>query len=281
MATKQELEQISSQIRRDILRMVTTAGSGHPGGSLSSADIMTALFFNVMDHNPDTWTRSGKNQDVFILSAGHIAPVYYSALARSKYFPLEELGTLRQLGTKLQGHPSIRKGLKGIHQAAGSLGQGLSVAIGIALSKRLDKEDKFVYSLCGDGESQEGQIWEAAMFAAHHKIDNLIAMTDYNHQQIDGTVEEVAGYTDLEAKWKAFGWNVIVADGHNFEEILNAFEQAKANKGSGKPSMIIFNTIMGKGAEFMEGTNEWHGKAPSESQCKDALDEIEETLGDY
>lgn len=281
MRTIKELTDISTQVRRDIVRMVGMAKSGHPGGSLSSADIMTALFFEVMEHNPQTWNRSGSGQDVFILSAGHITPVYYSVLARTGYFLVSELASLRKLGTRLQGHPSVEFGLPGIYQTSGSLGQGISVGAGMAMAKRLDGDDKFVYVLCGDGECEEGQIWEAAMFAPHHKIDNLIAMTDVNGQQIDGTIEAVAGFTELEAKWKAFGWNVICADGHDFESIFDAFAKAKANRGSGKPTMILFATEMGHGVDFMAGTNEYHGKAPSAEQVEIALSQLEETLGDF
>lgn len=279
MAKVEELKKIASQVRRDIVRMVTDAKSGHPGGSLSSADVLTALYFNEMKIDPAKWERNGKGEDMFILSAGHITPVYYSLLARRGYFPVAELSTFRKYGTRLQGHPSVEKGLPGIIQTSGSLGQGLSAAAGLALGKKLDGEDRYVYVLCGDGESEEGQIWEAAMFAAHHGLDHLIAMTDWNHQQIDGTVDEVAGEGDLEAKWKAFGWNVIVADGHDFDSILSAFAAARENKG--KPTMILFKTDMGHGVDFMSGTCKWHGKAPSQEQCQAALAQLEETLGDY
>lgn len=279
MAKVEELKKIASQVRRDIVRMVTDAKSGHPGGSLSSADVLTALYFNEMKIDPAKWERNGKGEDMFILSAGHITPVYYSLLARRGYFPVAELSTFRKYGTRLQGHPSVEKGLPGIIQTSGSLGQGLSAAAGLALGKKLDGEDRYVYVLCGDGESEEGQIWEAAMFAAHHGLDHLIAMTDWNHQQIDGTVDEVAGEGDLEAKWKAFGWNVIVADGHDFDSILSAFASARENKG--KPTMILFKTDMGHGVDFMAGTCKWHGKAPSQEQCQAALAQLEETLGDY
>ena len=279
MAKVEELKKIASQVRRDIVRMVTDAKSGHPGGSLSSADVLTALYFNEMKIDPAKWERNGKGEDMFILSAGHITPVYYSLLARRGYFPVAELATFRKYGTRLQGHPSVEKGLPGIIQTSGSLGQGLSAAAGLALGKKLDGEDRYVYVLCGDGESEEGQIWEAAMFAAHHGLDHLIAMTDWNHQQIDGTVDEVAGEGDLEAKWKAFGWNVIVADGHDFDSILSAFAAARENKG--KPTMILFKTGMGHGVDFMAGTCKWHGKAPSQEQCQVALAQLEETLGDY
>ena len=279
MTKVEELKRIASQVRRDIIRMVTGAQSGHPGGSLSSADILTALYFNEMKIDPENWKRDGKGEDVFILSAGHITPVYYSILSRRGYFPVSELATFRKFGSRLQGHPSVEKGLPGITQASGSLGQGLSAAAGVALGKKLDGEDRYVYALCGDGESEEGQIWEAGMFAAHHKLDNLIAMTDWNGQQIDGTVESVAGQGDLEAKWKAFGWNVIVADGHDMESILSAFASARENKGA--PTMILFHTDMGHGVDFMSGTCKWHGKAPSQEQCETALSQLEETLGDY
>jgi len=262
--------------------MVSAAGSGHPGGSMSSADVLTALYFNVMKHDPATWTREGKGQDVFILSAGHIAPVYYSVLARTGYFPVSELGTLRQLGSRLQGHPSVRKNLPGIFQASGSLGQGLSAAAGIALGKKLSGDPCTVYALCGDGESEEGQIWEAGMFAVFHKLDNLIAMTDWNGQQIDGSVESVAGEGDLAAKWSAWGWNVIEADAHDFESIASAFDLAVAGRGSGKPTMILWRSDMGHGVDFMAGTHKWHGKAPSAEQLADALSQLGETsLGDY
>jgi transketolase len=209
-----------------------------------------------------------------------MTPVYYSTLARAGYFPVSELATFRQFGTRLQGHPSIERSLPGVVQASGSLGQGLAAAAGLAMGKKLDKENNFVFVLCGDGESEEGEIWESGMFAAHHGLDNLIAMTDWNGQQIDGPVEKVAGEGNLEAKWKAFGWNVIVAEGNEFPSILNAFAQAKANK-SGKPTMILFKTNMGQGVDFMVGTNKWHGKAPSQEQCDQAMAQLEETLGDY
>lgn len=277
----EELQRISTQIRRDIVRMVTSAKSGHPGGSMSSADFLTALYFNVMKQNPQEWTRDGKGQDMFIISAGHLTPVYYSVLARAGYFPVSELGTFRQFGSRLQGHPCVEKGLPGIFQPSGSLGQGLSVAIGAALGKKLDKDDNKVYVMMGDGECEEGQIWEAAMFAAHHKVDNLIGMVDWNGQQIDGRIDDVAGMGDLEGKWKAFGWETIVADGHDFNAILDAFAQAHEKAGKDKLVMILFRTDMGHGVDFMAGTHKWHGKAPSQEQCDEALAQLEETLGDY
>lgn len=282
MRTVEQLSAISAQVRRDIIRMVTMAGSGHPGGSMGCADIMTALFFGVMNHDPGMWSRTGKGQDAFILSAGHMAPVYYSVLARAGYFPPSELGTLRKFGSRLQGHPSVSKSLPGVFQPSGSLGQGLSAAAGIALAKKMDGTDEKVYVLCGDGESEEGQIWEAGMFCAHHRLSNLIAMTDWNGQQIDGPTAEVAGIGDLEAKWKSFGWNVItVADGNDFEQILDAFGKAEAAVGGDRPTMILFRTEMGHGVDFMAGTHKWHGKAPSEEQCAAALEQIPETLGDF
>ena len=281
MTKEYSLEQIASQIRRDIVRMVTNAESGHPGGSLSSTDFLTVLFFKKLNCTPETWTREGKDQDMFFLSAGHITPVYYSTLARYGYFPVEELSTFRKIGTRLQGHPSIRWGLPGVHQAAGSLGQGISVAIGAALAKKLNNDDNYVYVLLGDGESQEGQVWEAALFASHHKVDNLIAITDYNGQQIDGRVEDVLGFTHLKEKWEAFGWEVIEADGHDMEKIEKAYDKAKDKSGKGKPVMILFKTDMGHGVDFMAGTHKWHGKNPSQEQCAIALAQLEETIGDF
>jgi transketolase len=280
--SNQELQIIATQVRRDILRMVCLAKSGHPGGSMSSTDILTALYFNEMQHDPATWRRDGKGQDIFILSAGHMTPVYYSLLARNGYFPVSELASFRQMGTRLQGHPSVRKNLPGIFQASGSLGQGLSAAAGAALGKKLDKDENFVWCLCGDGESEEGQIWEAGMFAVFHKLDNLIAMTDWNGKQIDGPVEEVAGEGDLAAKWEAWGWRVIVADGHDFYSIQQAFALDKAGKGSGVPTMILFKSEMGHGVDFMAGTHKWHGSVPKPEQLEDALKQLGETpLGDF
>lgn len=276
-----ELQSISTQVRRDIIRMVTNAKSGHPGGSMSSADFLTALFFNVMKHDPATWTRSGKGQDAFILSAGHLTPVYYSILSRAGYFPTSELSTFRIFGTRLQGHPCVETGLPGVFQASGSLGQGLSAAAGIAIGKKMDKETEKVYVMMGDGECEEGQIWEAAMFAAHQGLDNLIGLVDWNGQQIDGKIDDVAGVGDLEAKWKAFGWNTIVADGHDFTEILDAYAKAEEACGKGKPVVILFKSDMGHGVDFMAGTNEWHGKPTSPEQRDKALSQLEETLGDF
>ena len=276
--TIQELNDIASQVRRDIVRMVTAAKSGHPGGSLSSTDILTALYFNEMEQDAATWTREAKGQDAFILSAGHLAPVYYAVLARAGYFDPKEMGSLRKFGSDLQGHPSVGH-IKGIFQPSGSLGQGLSAAAGIALGKKLDGDSHRAFVLCGDGESEEGQIWEAAMFAVHHKLDNLVAMTDWNGMQIDGPIETVTGIEELNEKWLAFGWDVIVAEGHDYESILNAFQIAR--KQDGKPKMILFKTEMGHGVDFMAGSHKWHGKAPSAEQCAQALEQLKETLGDY
>ena len=281
MRSPEELAKIASQVRRDIVRMVALASSGHAGGSLSCADFLTALYFSQMKHSPEGWTREGRGQDIFLLSAGHLTPVYYSLLARAGYFPVQELNTFRKHGSRLQGHPSAEAGLPGVVQASGSLGQGLSAAAGLALGKKLDKEPEKVYVMCGDGESEEGQIWEAALFAAHHKLDNLVAMTDWNGKQIDGSTDEVAGLGDLQAKWEAFGWAVISAGGHDMEAILGAFSKAGELSGKGKPVMILFRTEMGHGVDFMAGSHKWHGTAPSMEQCAQAMTQLEETLGDF
>lgn len=281
MPTSEQLRSISSQVRRDIIRMVTGAASGHPGGSLSSTDILTALFFSELDHDPLKWSRSGKNEDMFFLSAGHLSPLLYSILARNGYFPVSELGTFRKFGSRLQGHPAVDKGLPGVYEASGSLGQGLAVACGAALGKQLDGESKYVYVLLGDGESEEGEVWESAMFAAQHKIDHLIAMTDWNGKQIDGPVDDVMSLGDLPGKWQKFGWECVIADGHDMDAILKAFAQAKKLSGHDKPVMILFKTEMGHGVDFMAGTHKWHGKAPSAEQCTQALAQLPETLGDY
>ncbi len=278
MKTTQELSDIASQVRRDIVRMVTAAKSGHPGGSLSSTDILVTLFFNEMKHDPATWTRDAKGQDAFIPSAGHLAPVYYAVLARAGYFDPAKLGTLRKFGSDLQGHPTVGH-VKGIFQPSGSLGQGLAAAAGIAKGKKLQGQSERAFALLGDGESEEGEIWESAMWAAHHKLDNLVAMTDWNGQQIDGPTTSVTAVEDLHAKWEAFGWQVIVADGHDFDSIKDAFVQAREQNG--KPKMILFRTEMGHGVDFMAGTHKWHGKAPNAEQCEAALAQLKETLGDY
>jgi len=275
-----KLKQIASQVRRDIIRQVAAVNSGHPGGSLGCADLFTALYFEIMDHDP-SFNMKGEGEDMFFLSNGHISPVWYSVLARSGYFPVSELATFRKLNSRLQGHPATHEGLPGIRIASGSLGQGISVAIGAALSKRMKGDDKHVFVLTGDGELQEGQIWEALMFATHHKVDNLTAIVDWNGQQIDGSNEDVITLGDLKGKWVSFGWNVLEMDGHDFDSIISTITQAKSNKGSGVPTVILMKTEMGKGVDFMEGTHNWHGKAPNAEQTENALSQLEETLGDY
>jgi transketolase len=280
MADIQSLERMATQVRRDIIRMVHACQSGHPGGSLGCADFFTALYQEVMDHNP-AFNMEGKGEDVFYLSNGHISPVWYSVLARSGYFPVEELATFRQLNSRLQGHPATHEGLPGIRVASGSLGQGLSVALGVSLAKKLDGDDKLIYVLTGDGELQEGQIWEAMLFAAHRKADNVIVTVDWNGQQIDGSNDDVLSLGDLEAKWLAFGWEVVHMDGNNMEAVLKGFDAAKAKTGQGKPVVILMKTDMGHGVDFMSGTHKWHGKPPNDEQRDIALAQLEETLGDY
>lgn len=278
--TISNLERIASQVRRDIIRQVAAVNSGHPGGSLGCADFFVALYFNIMDHDP-SFNMDAKNEDVFFLSNGHISPVWYSVMARAGYFPVSELATFRKLNSRLQGHPATHEGLPGVRVASGSLGQGISVAIGVALAKKLNKDNKTVYALTGDGELQEGQIWEAALFASHHKVDNLIVTVDWNGQQIDGPNDKVIALGDLHAKWQSFGWEVLDMDGHDFNNILETFEKAKSLIGGGKPIVILMKTAMGKGVDFMEGTHKWHGKAPNPEQTEIALNQLEETLGDY
>lgn len=280
MKSISELEKIASQIRRDIVRMVFHAQSGHPGGSLGSADYFTALYFSEMEHDKD-FNMSGKGEDVFVLSNGHISPVFYSSLARSGYFNTEELNTFRQINSRLQGHPATEEGLPGIRIATGSLGQGLSVSVGLALSKKLAGDDKLVYALTGDGELQEGQIWEALMFSAHHKVDNLIVTVDWNGQQIDGPNEEVISLGDLRGKWNSFGWEVMEMDGNDMSSVIDGLREAKSKTGNGKPVVILMKTEMGYGVDFMTGTHKWHGIAPDEKQTRDALSQLEETLGDF
>ncbi len=281
MKNIKELQDIATQIRRDVLRMVNSCASGHPGGSLGCADLFTALYFNAMNIEPKNFTREGNNEDMFFLSIGHIAPVWYSALARRGYFPTKELATLRQLGSRLQGHPSYESHLPGVRAASGSLGQGMSVAIGAALAKKLNKDTNLVYSLHGDGEIEEGQIWEAAMFAGAKKVDNLISIIDNNGVQIDGRAEEVCGVTNLKAKFESFGWDILECDGNNMEELLNTLQICKQHAFKGKPVMLIMKTQMGKGVDFMEDDNGWHGKAPNDEQTAKALSQLKETLGDY
>jgi len=276
----QNLKQIASQVRRDIVRMVHGVQSGHPGGSLGCADFFTALYFDVMEHDPK-FNMNGINEDVFILSNGHISPVFYSSLARSGYFPVSELATFRKLDSRLQGHPATHEHLPGIRIASGSLGQGLSVAIGAALAKKLNNDSHFVYSLHGDGELQEGQIWEAIMFAAHHKVDNLISTVDWNGQQIDGPTNQVMGLGNIREKFEAFGWLTLEMDGNDMDEVVATLNKAKSMSGNGKPVAIMMHTIMGKGVDFMENDHNWHGVAPSDEQLNKALSQLAETLGDY
>lgn len=276
----EELERIASQVRRDIVRMVHGASSGHPGGSLGCADFLVALYFNAMNRK-DGFDMDGKNEDLFFLSNGHISPVWYSVLARAGYFDVNELATFRKIDSRLQGHPATEEGLPGIRVASGSLGQGLSVACGAAQAKKLNKENNLVFALMGDGELEEGQVWEAAMYAAHHKIDNLIATVDLNGQQIDGPTEEVMSLGDLRAKWEAFGWHVIESKGNDMESLVASLEEARSLTGQGKPIMNLMHTEMGYGVDFMVGTHKWHGVAPNDEQLASALSQLEETLGDY
>ncbi len=275
------LKVIAGQIRRDSLRMVHANNSGHPGGALGCADFFAAMYFHILDHDPYNFSMEGKGQDMFFLSNGHISAAWYSALARSGYFPVNELATFRSINSRLQGHPSVDKSLPGIRIASGSLGQGLSVACGAALAKKADNDEKIVYCLCGDGELQEGQIWEAAIFAPARKIDNLIAVVDYNGQQIDGPVNEVAEIAPLKEKWQAFGWTVIEAEGNDVEMLVNAMNSAKMECGKSKPVIVIMKTEMGMGVDFMMGTHKWHGVAPNDEQLENALSQIGLQLEDY
>jgi len=274
------LTSIASQIRRDIVRMVHGASSGHPGGSLGCTDYFTALYFKVMKHNPQ-FNMNATNEDVFVLSNGHISPVFYSTLARSGYFDIHELATFRKINSRLQGHPATHEHLPGIRIATGSLGQGMSVAIGAALTKKLNGEKNLVFSLHGDGELDEGQVWEAIMFAAHHKVDNLISTVDWNHQQIDGPTDTVMNLGNIRQKFEAFGWITLEMNGNDMDEVVATLEKAKTLTGQGKPVGIMMHTIMGKGVDFMEGTHEWHGIAPNDEQLAKALAQLPETLGDY
>jgi transketolase len=277
-----QLQETARQIRRDIVRMVHGCQSGHPGGSLGCVEYFTALYFKIMKHNPD-FKMDATDEDVFILSNGHISPVFYSTLARSGYFGVAELATFRQLNSRLQGHPTTHEHLPGVRIASGSLGQGMSVAIGAAYSKRLNKEANLVYSLHGDGELQEGQIWEAVMFAAHHKLDTLISTIDWNGQQIDGPTVKVMNLGDLKAKFEAFGWQVVETEkGNDMASVIEGLAKAKTFVGKGKPIVILMKTAMGKGVDFMEGSHEWHGIAPNDEQLAKALAQLGETsLGDY
>jgi len=275
-----DLKNTATQIRRDILRMVHGANSGHPGGSLGCADFFAALFFKIMNHKSD-FTMEGRGEDIFLLSNGHISPVYYSTLARSGYFDKTELATFRKINSRLQGHPATHEHLPGIRIASGSLGQGMSVALGAALTKKLDKEDAVVYSLHGDGELDEGQVWEAIMFAAHHKVDNLISTIDWNGQQIDGTTDKVMWLGNIRQKFEVFGWTTLEMNGNDIDEVVATLEKAKALVGKGKPIAIMMHTIMGKGVDFMENDHNWHGVAPNDEQLAKALAQLPETLGDY
>jgi transketolase len=276
-----DLEKICSQVRRDIVRMVHAVNSGHPGGSLGCTEYFVALYFHILKHNPFKFSMDGIGEDLFFLSNGHISPVFYSTLARSGYFDVKELSTFRKLNTRLQGHPTTHEGLPGVRIASGSLGQGLSVALGAATAKKLNKDDRFVYSLHGDGEMQEGQIWEAAMYAAAKKIDNIISTIDLNGQQIDGSTENVLSLGDLRAKWVAFGWDVLEMNGAVMSDVVNTLQKAKEHTGKGKPVMILMKTVMGQGVDFMMGSHKWHGVAPNDEQLATALAQLPETAGDY
>ncbi len=276
----EKLAGIATQVRRDIVRMVHGSQSGHPGGSLGCADFFVALYFHIMRHNPD-FHMNGKDEDLFFLSNGHISPVWYSVLARAGYFEVEELSTFRKLNTRLQGHPTTHEHLPGIRIASGSLGQGLSVAIGAALTKKLNNDPNLVYTLHGDGELQEGQIWEAAMYAPFNKVDNLISTIDVNGQQIDGSTEQVLSLGNLRAKWEAFGWEVLEMNGNDMQDVLRVLELAKSKTGKGKPILILMQTVMGNGIDFMMHSHKWHGIAPNDEQLAAALLQLKDTKEDY
>ena len=282
MKTTQELQQIATQVRRDILRMTTNAKSGHPGGSLGTADWFVAMNFNIMDFEPKNFTMSGEGEDMLFVSQGHITPVIYSTMARRGYFPVDELKTFRKFGTRLQGHPSTEHGLPGIRMASGSLGQGLSVGVGAALGKKMTGDNHLVYTMHGDGELEEGQIWEAAMFAGAKHVDNLIATVDYNNQQIDATVDEVMSLGDLKAKFEAFMWKVVVIEnGNDMQQVLDGMAKAKALSGQGSPVCVLLKTKMGYGVDFMQDTNKYHGAVLSADDLPKALSQLPETLGDF
>ncbi|PID71345.1 MAG: transketolase [Flavobacteriales bacterium] len=281
MTTTVQLEDFVTQVRRDILRMVHAVSSGHPGGSLGCAEFLTALYKEIMNYSTD-FTMEGKGEDLFFLSNGHISPVFYSVLARCGFFPVSELATFRKIDSRLQGHPATHEGLPGIRIASGSLGQGMSVAIGAAEAKKIDGDKALVYSLHGDGELQEGQIWEAVMYAAANNIDNLISTIDYNGQQIDGATDTVLPLGNVKAKFEAFGWDVMeITDGNNLEMVVNGLKEAKMRTGKGKPVCVLMHTVMGNGVDFMMHTHAWHGKSPSDEQLEEALAQNRETLGDY
>lgn len=276
------LEKTAAQVRRDIVRMVYAVQSGHPGGSLGCADYLTALFFDVMQYKSVPFNATGNGEDMFFLSNGHISPLYYSVLARSGFFPVSELATFRKLNSRLQGHPATHEGLPGVRVASGSLGQGLSVACGTALQKKLDGDKHLVYVLTGDGELQEGQIWEAVMFAAHNKLDNMIVAVDFNKQQIDGSTVDIMGFTELGSKFASFGWEVMHMDGNNMQEVLKTLGEAQSKTGQGKPIVLVMHTEMGMGVDYMMGTHAWHGKAPNEELFNKAMEQLPVTdLGDY
>ncbi len=275
-----ELKRIASQVRRDIVRMVHNAQSGHPGGSLGCTDFLVAMYFNIMDHNP-VFNKDGIGEDIFFLSNGHVSPLWYSVLAHNGYFDVSELSTFRKLGTRLQGHPATEENLPGVRVASGSLGQGLSVAVGAAQTKKLNGDKHLVYVLMGDGEQQEGQVWEAAMYAAYNEVDNIIASVDLNGQQIDGATSDVLSIDNLRAKYESFNWQVIESEGNDMDDIVKKMKLAKSLTGKGKPVINLMHTNMGKGVDFMEGTHKWHGIPPNDEQLNDALGQLEETLGDY
>ena len=275
-----ELRVIASQVRRDIVRMVHNVQSGHPGGSLGCTDFFVTLFFNIMNRNK-SFSMNGIGEDIFFLSNGHISPVFYSVLARSGYFKLDELNSFRKINSRLQGHPATHEGLPGIRIASGSLGQGLSVAIGAASSKKLNNDSNIVYALMGDGELQEGQVWEGFMYGANNNIDNLIVSIDYNGQQIDGPVNEINSLKNLKAKFKSFGWSVVESDGNDIENLIEVLNHSKSLLKNGLPVVNIMKTVMGKGVDFMENSHKWHGISPNDDQLSKALNQLEETLGDY
>ncbi len=281
MYSVDELKNIATQVRRDLLKMIHAVQSGHPGGSLGCADFLTCLYFSVMEHHPKPFSMDGKGEDIFFLSNGHLSAAWYSVLAHSGYFETAELATFRKLGTRLQGHPTTAEHTPGVRISSGSLGQGMSVAIGAALAKKQNSDDHLVYSLHGDGELQEGQIWEAAMFAAAKKVDNLISVIDYNGKQIDGPVDQVCSLGDLKAKFLAFGWKVFEMNGNDISEVLGMMKIAKANTFKGVPVVILMKTEMGNGVDFMMGTHKWHGNPPNDEQLAKALAQLPSTLGDY
>lgn len=281
MSSTDNLKSLAAQIRRDIIRMVYAPASGHPGGALGCADFFTVLYFDVLRINPHKFTMDGVGEDMFFLSNGHLSAVWYSTLARRGFFPVKELSTFRLIDSRLQGHPATAEHLPGVRVASGSLGQGLSVACGAALAKKLNGDNHLIYTLHGDGELQEGQIWEAAMFAVARKIDNIIATVDYNGKQIDGPVDEVIPLGDLNAKWQSFGWHVMEMNGNDIADIIRVMELAKNQTGKGKPVVILMRTEMGMGVDFMMGTHKWHGKAPSKDEFEKAMAQLSETLGDF